>query len=167
MNQATIDALNRALTYDAHTGDLRWRERRGSRAPRGAVAGGLSAAGYWYVRVDGVMRPAHRVVWALAHGTAPTGDIDHINGVRSDNRLANLRDVTHAENGQNRSTPHPTNVSGFIGVTWRPERPEHRAWEARIYLRGQCKFLGRFPTAEMAHDVYVAAKRELHPCGTL
>lgn len=83
---------------------------------------------------------AHRVVWKMAYGEDPEGQIDHINGVRSDNRLENLRVVDDAANRKNASRPRD-NTSGHIGVRW------HKAagkWAAEITVKRVRYFLGVF-----------------------
>ena len=77
--------------------------------------------------------------------------------IRSDNRFANLRDGTGAENAQNRKVRYD-NISGLIGVS-----RIQRKWQARIMILGCRLYLGRFKTPELAYAAYLAAKRELHP----
>jgi len=80
---------------DPTTGALYWRTS-------GALAGTLTEAGYARVKVDGRNYYAHRLVWKWAFGKDPDGVLDHANGVRHDNRLRNIRDVTVSENNTNR-----------------------------------------------------------------
>ena len=88
----------------------------------------------------------------------PGQSIDHINGNGWDNRRANLRVCTHAENMRHRRRPSH-NTSGFKGVSW--DR-QSRSWDARISARGEQRYLGHFKTAESAAAAYDAAARELH-----
>lgn len=108
----------------------------------------------------------HRLAWMLSNGPIPDGmQVDHINGDRKDNRLENLRLVSHTGNQQNQTRPHVSNVgSGIMGA-----HLEKRTWKyvARIKDNGKSIHLGTFKTAEAAHAAYVAAKRRLHPTGTL
>jgi len=108
----------------------------------------------------------HRLAWMLSNGPIPEGmQVDHINGNRSDNRLENLRLVSHAGNQQNQTRPHVSNVgSGIMGA-----HLEKRTWKyvARIKDNGKSIHLGTFKTAEAAHAAYVTAKRRLHPTGML
>ncbi len=83
-------------------------------------------------------------------------------GNRSNNRLSNLRDVSQAMNIQNERKPRSNNKSGFLGV-----KANRGLWKAEISIDGKTKFLGRFKTPEEAHQVYVEAKRKLHPGCTL
>lgn len=90
---------------------------------------------------------AHRLAWFLHYGVWPAGSIDHINGIRHDNRLVNLRDVTAAENSMNRRGE--VNASGYPGVT-----KCHKRWGARIVVNGKRLWLGQHDTPEQAHATY-------------
>jgi len=92
------------------------------------------------------------------YGEPPKYQIDHRNGIRSDNRIENLREATSAENSQNR-TIRSDNASGYIGV-FRKKR--YKKWGAQIKINKKTKFLGYFDTPEQAHKTYLAAKSELH-----
>jgi len=92
----------------------------------------------------------------------PEGQIDHINGVRDDNRLSNLRAVSKTENMWNQRKAHPANKLGVMGV-----RREYNMFQARISINGKTIWLGSFNTAELAHEAYLKAKRELHTTCTI
>ncbi len=149
-----IEVFRRFLNYDAATGILTWRERVSSRVLAGSVAGGDNGYGYIYLRLQGVLYPAHRIAWILHHGHDASGEIDHVNGVRSDNRLSNLRCATKSQNQANRAksakNPYPKGVS-----------KERSGFRASIASNGQQYFLGRFGTPEEAHRVYMKKAREL------
>lgn len=104
---------------------------------------------------------AHRVVWAFAHGSWPTGFIDHVNGNRSDNRIENLRDVSSGTNGKNKAQ-NTRNVSGVTGVSWCKER---RRWRAKITSDYETTILGHFEDFDEAVRVRREAEREknFHP----
>ena len=89
---------------------------------------------------------AHRLIWLYANGKFPDNTIDHINGNPSDNRIENLRDVTHQENHKNKCT-YRTNTSGHIGVSWHIGTQK---WCARIEVNGKRKHLGYFNVLEDA-----------------
>ena len=116
--------------------------------------------GYNRFKYKGAKYLAHRVAWFIHYGEWPTGEIDHINGNRSDNRIANLRDVCKQSNIHNQTRPQKGNKSGFLGVMWDKQRNK---WAARICLDGKRKRLGSFDTPEEAHKAYVIAKELFHP----
>jgi hypothetical protein len=93
----------------------------------------------------------------LTHGEWP-GDIDHINGVKADNRLCNLREVTKSQNARNVGISW-ANTSGFKGVSW---DKRSRRWQALIRAEGRLKKLGTFATREEAALAYRTASVELH-----
>lgn len=98
---------------------------------------------------------AHRIIWALHHQElpCPTLEIDHINGVRADNHVGNLRLVTTSDNSRNASMSSH-NTSGVTGVCWHKEREQ---WRAHIMIHGKQKHLGRFDDIEEAAAVRKAA----------
>lgn len=147
--QMPIERVREVLNYDPGTGEFTWRVTLSSRAVAGKAAGS-PVAGYRRVCIDGRAYRSHRLAWLLAHGSWPSGEIDHINGDKSDNRLANLRDVAHAQNCANRKSP--LGASGFRGVFKRGVR-----WQAEIWISGKKTILGRFDTAEAASEAFLAA----------
>lgn len=151
------------LSYDSDAGVLAWRITRGGHVCSGKPAGSLTGR-YIRIGIDGRGYRAHRVAWLIAHGAWPTGQIDHINGNRADNRLANLRDVSPCVNAQNQRAAHKRNESGLLGATFHAQSGR---WRAQILHEGKNLTLGRFDTAEAAHGAYLAAKRNLHEGNTL
>ena len=91
-------------------------------------------------------------------GVWPTNEIDHVNRVRDDNRLTNLREATDAEQSWNRNKP-AHNTSGFVGVSWHKGA---KKWGAYIGSGGSGLYLGYFPTSELASAAYLEAKARLH-----
>lgn len=96
---------------------------------------------------------AHRVAWAIAYGESPVMEIDHIDGDRANNRLANLRHVSGADNQRNKSL-NKNNASGFLGVCWDKGRGQ---WMARISHEGRAVPLGRFDNKDDAISARSAA----------
>jgi hypothetical protein len=131
---------------------------RGGRESEGAIVGSLNGSGYLVVTVDGMRLLAHRIAFAMSHGEWPHGQIDHIDGNRTNNRLSNLRDVTPGENNQNQRRARGNSTSGFLGVSRQRQR-----WKAEIKLDGRRYCLGTYDTPEEAHEAYLTAKRDLHP----
>jgi hypothetical protein len=97
-------------------------------------------------------------------GKWPTYQVDHINGIKTDNRWKNLRDVNGFINQQNRLGPKKNNKSGFLGVTYMPAR---RKWRATIRFNGNGLHLGMFDKPELGFAAYIEAKRRLHPGCTI
>lgn len=160
----TAERLREVLSYDAETGAFTWRIATGPNARPGMVAGTASKAeGYRTISIDGALHKAHRLAWLYVHGVWPQEQIDHINTRRDDNWIANLREATRIVNTQNQRTAHSNNKCGLLGVS---ERPGGR-WIARIRANGSLKYLGTFRSPELAHDEYIAAKRNLHEGNTL
>lgn len=160
----TPQELQAAFDYDPSTGVLRWKIRPAQRMHVGDVAGGLKADGYVGIRLRGKTHQAHRVAWAIVAGTWPTGDVDHIDGDKANNRWSNLRDVSEAVNMQNQRRAQRGNQSGHLGVHWHPRRNE---WRAVIKVDGRNRQIGAYKTADEASAAYIAAKRRLHPGCTL
>lgn len=110
------------------------------------------------VFADGKRYTHHRVVWLMATGQWPAGDIDHINGNPADNRLANLRDVTRSVNQQNRLCAQANSIGGVLGV-----RARGRRFTAQVTVDGRAVHLGTFDTENQAREAHLTAKRKLHP----
>lgn len=149
--------LRELLDYDVETGRFVWRQAN-KRVKAGTVAGYVGSDGYVRIRASGTRFLAHRLAWFYVHGTWPAGEIDHINGDRSDNRIANLRDATTSINQQNQRQARTNNrSSGLLGVTRKRSK-----WQAQIETNGRNVFLGCYSTKEDAHLAYLKAKRERH-----
>ncbi|MGC7464244.1 HNH endonuclease [Xanthomonas citri pv. citri] len=140
--------LRQLLEYDPSTGVFKWRVSPARQIKVGSVAGGVERTGYRRIRVDGVLYRAARLAWLYVHGEWPSGEVDHINRTRHDDRLANLRDVHHQQNCHNSLS-----------------RGAHRSggrFSAKIMVGGRHVWLGRHATEEAAAAAYHAAKRRLH-----
>lgn len=154
----TWEVVSELLTYDPSNGELRRKVRTSNRIQVGSLAGSVHSTGYIRVRVCGRTYAAHQLVWLLVYGVWPEKEIDHRNGIRSDNRLVNLRECSRAENHQNRAMRRD-NSSGFIGVSWAKREAK---WKACIGKGRKLRHLGYFDTAQAAHNAYLTAKNELH-----
>ena len=147
------------LNYDTETGVFTWVASQSNRVKVGMVAGCDDGHGYFVIRYNGKPYRAHHIAWFLTYGVWPDGDIDHINGNRSDNRIANLRDVSHSVNLQNQRKPQSKNSSGFLGVS---RNKAEGKWKATIQTNGKQKHLGYFDDPTIAHNAYLTAKRNMH-----
>lgn len=160
MTKLTQDQLKEKLSYDTETGLFRWRVTTG-----GQVAGSVAGAdneGYTMVIVDGQAYAAHRLAWLYVHGVWPVAHIDHVNRVKADNRITNLRDVSVAENSWNKVAPQSNSTTGLRGVYRRVMPNGAVRYRAKIKASGREYFLGLFPTPEEAYAAYCAAKEQLH-----
>lgn len=119
------------------------------------VAGSLRDGKYWVITIDGFTYYAHRLVWLYVYGSWPTSFIDHINGIKSDNRLANLREASYAENQANIG-PKVTSRTRLKGVTICGNR-----WKAQITKDRKVHYLGLYTTREEAYTAYCKAAQEL------
>lgn len=143
-----IETLRQRLMYDPDTGKLYWREMQNSSRGRGMFNTRYANKEAFTCLKDGYLNGkleknnflAHRIIWAIYHGYEPKLEIDHINGNRSDNRIANLRQVTKAENAQNRKTRR-TSKSGIDGVYW---VQKIQKWRAVKYENKKARSLGVF-----------------------
>lgn len=152
----TAERLKKLLSYDACTGRFIWRENRGVKNCGGKIAGS-DRHGYWVIRVESHLCAAHRLAWLYVHGHWPSGYVDHINGDSLDNRIANLRDVSHVVNMQNQRSATAHSQTGLLGC-----HPQGNKFQAEIKVDGRIKYLGIFKTAQEGHEAYLKAKRLLH-----
>lgn len=161
----TAERLRELLDYDAETGTFRWRHKGKGRMV-GSVAGCRTRAGYVQIRTLYVLRMAHRLAWLYVYGRWPRSTLDHIDGDRLNNRIANLREVSVSGNAQNQKGAQRDSLSGYLGVVTRTRATKNR-WQAKITVDGRSAWLGVFDSPECAHLAYLEAKRRLHPCGTI
>ena len=159
-SEITQVMLGDLFEYNVDSGVFLRRIRTGQNVQSGAVAGSMDGKGYWQISVCGRVFRAHRLVWLYVYGRWPDAQIDHINGDKADNRLTNLREVTNAQNMQNRLVLQKNNTSGFAGVSF--YKPTGK-WKSQIKVNGGVIFLGYFDTPEKAHEVYLNAKSDFHP----
>lgn len=164
-SQLTHARLLELLHYDPETGVFTWKVNVSNRMRAGAVAGTFTAYGHIQIKVAPCLYRAHRLAWFYATGKWPNGALDHIDGIAANNRLANLRLTTHSLNAQNLHRPHRDNATGLLGVTWDKRR---KKFIAQIQAGGRRNvYLGGFDCPNAAHQVYLEAKRRLHPGCTI
>lgn len=138
--------------YDPVTGDLYWAVRR-SGVTRGKPAGTTTGFGYRVITINGRIYRAHHVVWLIHHGYIPV-ELDHANNDKLDNRIENLRECSHQQNGVNRLRG-VNNTSGYKGVRFDKQVGNWVAvTEYRVGDRRGARLLGRYATAEEAAVAY-------------
>ena len=154
------DKLQELLRYCPETGHFYWKVNRRGHVQAGQLAGRIANHGYHQIGINGRLHLAHRLAWFSIHRQWPVGYLDHINGVKDDNRITNLREVTQAENMQNIRRANTNNhSSGLLGASWNGHNGK---WKACIGLHNKKFHIGYFETAEEAHQAYLRKKAEIH-----
>lgn len=146
------EQLQAVLAYDPETGVF---------TRNGKTAGGIHRprnVTYRKISVHGHQYLAHRLAWLYVYGVWPSGEVDHINGDGTDNRISNLRDATRAQNATN-APAQKSNKLGLRGVHFHPGAGRYRA---QICKNLKIRHLGYFDSPEEAHEAYLAAAREVH-----
>ena len=152
LDQTTLKAY---LHYDPDTGVFTCRKSWGKRPP-GRVLGSKSQHGYLQITVAGKTYTAQRLAWLYVHGKWPVGVVDHINRIRDDNCLSNLRDVNYSQNALNTTAINGrSNVRGVYPTSPSRRKRSKKLWRADISVNGKRIDLGRFYTLEEA----VAARK--------
>lgn len=147
----TLERVKQLLEYYPDAGVFVYVAKRW-RFPGGTIAGKVhNKRGHVYVKIDQQAYLAHRLAWFYVHGEWPSGDLDHINGDRADNRICNLRIANKA--------PQRGNTSGVKGVSY-----HHHAkrWYAAITVNRERIRLGSFKTKEEAGQAYATAAAKYH-----
>lgn len=155
------ERVRELLNYQPDTGIFTWLVKRRGAANKGDIAGCVARNGYLRIGIDGQLYFAHRMAWLYVHGELPKM-IDHVNGVKTDNRISNLRAASQALNAQNRRRPQGSNP--YIGISFHSSA---KKWIANICTNGIRKTIGRFDSPEDARDAYLAEKRKTHTFGEL
>lgn len=143
--------------YDPETGKFTRKMRTGTSTHVGDVAGSNNK--YSQIRIDGRAYRTCRLAWLYVYGSWPTGQIDHIDRDPTNDRIANLRDVTQSVN-QHNCSKRTDNWSGQTGVTWHVRTGK---WRARIHVNKTAHFLGSFDSLTDAAEAYRSAKIIYHP----
>lgn len=169
----TAAHLRLVIHYDPDTGMFTWKSRplsmfKDRRCWRkwntryaGARAGYVDRGGYIRLafKCYGVRAfSGHRAAWLLYYGEEPCADVDHINGVRHDNRIQNLRAATRKQNVRH-SGMSSKNTTGYKGVTWDKAK---RKFQVGICADGKRIFVGRYKSATEAAKAYDVAASKYH-----
>lgn len=149
------DYLNKLFRYEPETGFLTRRISRGSQAPVGRILSHVDKNGYNLLSLDGSTYKTHRLIWKMVYGIDPN-QIDHINGVRDDNRIKNIRSVTRSDNGKNMKK-RKDNTTGVTGVYFRKDT---QLYAVSIFRNGKNNHLGYFSDIQDAIVVRKAAEKK-------
>lgn len=152
----TASRLRELLVYEPDAGVFRWRLSPTPRMRAGQVAGSKDREGYVRISIAGCLYKASRLAFLYQLGHWPSDEVDHRNGITSDDRWENLRESNRATNALNRSKK-VNNTSGYKGVS-----RFHSKWKAQIQAFKKLHYLGLFDTPEAAHAAYCAAAQRLH-----
>jgi len=146
----TQEFIKEILNYDADTGIFTRKIRTANCVKIGDIAGTKDTKGYIQIRIKKVKYSAHRMAWLYVYGYLPTLQIDHINCIKDDNRIANLREATQSQNMVNRNLLNK-NTSGIVGVNW---HKKSKKWRARCTINGKRFNLGDFSSIDDASIAY-------------
>ncbi|RYD26034.1 MAG: HNH endonuclease [Lysobacteraceae bacterium] len=166
----TPEICRQLVRYDPETGKLWWLERgmEWFTDLRSCASWNSKYAGkeaFWVYTDDGYRKGlllrvpfrASRLAWAITHGEWPKGEVDHINGIKDDNRICNLRDVVRQVNARNR-TLRRDNRSGYNGVGVAETAGK---WKATIRGYDKSILLGIYATKAEAVAARQAAQKVL------
>ena len=153
--ELTAEYLRSILHYDPATGIFTRKVRTSRNVKVGDIVGSQNGDGYLQISVRSRRHKAHRLAWLYVYGAWPTDQIDHINRIRTDNRISNLREVTNKQNMQNASK-RSDNTSGHPGVSWYKQKSK---WQAKIKHNQKLIHLGSFTTIEEALSARKAAEK--------
>lgn len=147
----SLETIKDFLSYDQFSGEFRWVARRGN-IQAGTLAGCVTKKGYVVIKFNR-LHYAHRLAWLFVYGRMPKM-LDHINGNRADNRIANLRLANHQQNMANSRRRRSGSKSGFRGVEIRSGIKRYRAYICIDYKKVR---LGDFVSADDAARAYDTA----------
>ena len=145
MSEITYEELHRLFHYDPDTG-LLVRKVRLNNSKAGTVVGSMDGHGYLCTQINGKHHKIHRIVYCMHHGYFPENEIDHINRIRHDNRIENLREVSRSCNLRN-SKLASDNKSGIKGINW---NKRDKRWKAEISVNKKKIYLGYFKNFDSA-----------------
>lgn len=145
--------------FEYKEGELYWKISPSRNTKVGQKAGFLNNLGYKQVRLKKKAYKVHRVIWEMLKGPIQEGyQIDHINGIKNDNNINNLRLCTNQENMRNKRVNSNSKLQ-VKGVWW---DNQNQKYQAKIQKNNIQKHLGYFNNLEEAKEAYEKAAKELH-----
>lgn len=147
----TQSELKDILHYDQGTGVFTW-------IKNSIVAGTVEKKGYIAIKINRKSYKAHRLAWLYIYGNFPKEQIDHLNGIKNDNCINNLREATASENMLNRKQ-FKNSSAEFKGISFHKKQQK---WTAKIQINKQRIWLGSFYSASEAAIAYKNAAIKLH-----
>lgn len=153
----TQDSLKSLLEYNPNTGIFTWIASYNNKVSIGDVAES-KRKGYIRISINNRLYSAHHLAWLYIYGRFPNKQLDHINNIRDDNRIKNLREVTNQQNCFNAKSR--SNSHGYKGVYKRNNCPKN-PYAATITINGKSKYLGCFKTPQEAHNAYIKAAKKI------
>lgn len=151
------DLLLDLFNYSVVEGALYWRKRPSPKASLTSPAGYTDPEGYRTVSIKGITYKRHRLIWAYFNSDPGALEIDHVNRIKGDDRIENLRIATRLENSYN--IMYKTNKSGAPGVCW---HKRDKKWRVSIKRAGVNVHLGYFDELEDARRAYIKASTDIH-----
>lgn len=152
----TQDLLKEHFEY--RDGHLWWIKPLAYQVKVGSQAGCVKSDGYIRITILGIKYYEHRLVWLYHYGEWPKDQLDHINGIRDDNRIENLREATRQQNSFNKKS-FTNSTSKYKGVHW---STRDKVWRAQRTLNKKTIYLGSFQTEEDAAEAYRRATVKIH-----
>jgi HNH endonuclease len=134
------------LKYDRGSGEFFWNKKATGRIRKSGLAGSYAWNGRRVINIDGSLWLAHRLAWLYVYGKLPNGDLDHIDRNPQNNRIENLRIVTHRQNHQNRKNNRE--IIGIYGVQ------NNKYWAARARVNGKTIYLGCSKDPKVVEKMY-------------
>lgn len=152
-----LGVLDEFFSFDPKSGELRIKKQFG-KTPAGELAGYVNCIGYLQVAFRGKIYSVHRIAWKIFYREEPIFNIDHIDGVRSNTKIENLRRATFAQNNWNRKLTSKSKT-GIKGVCWDKSA---KKWRVVIYCNDRCNFIGNYVDFDEACRQADAARIRFH-----
>jgi hypothetical protein len=149
-----LSDIKKVLMYEEHSGKFYWVVDTYKLTPCKKEAGTISGYGYIVISFNNKLYLAHRLAWYYINGEPPKKSIDHIDGVRTNNRISNLREVTPRENSGNQKKHRK---GGLVGSTY---VSKFNKWYSQIVVNKKNIYLGSYDTELEAHEAYLKYKKE-------